>query len=59
MPIKKSYKVGWDFFYDEGAGGPYDSLDDWCRDIHHLVLPLIIMVDMGMSIYFIVELFLI
>jgi hypothetical protein len=50
--------VGWDFFYDEGADGPYDSLDDWCRDIHHLVIPLIIMVDIGMSIYFIVELFL-
>ena len=45
----------WHFFYDENDEEPYQSLNDWCKEIKHLVYPLIIMVLLGVLLYIYVK----
>ncbi len=33
-----------DFFHDKAEGKPYQSFEDWCQEIKHLILPLLIMI---------------
>ncbi|WP_343788234.1 hypothetical protein [Wandonia haliotis] len=41
----------WNFFYDEGTGEPYHSFQDWYREIRYLVIPTLLMIVAGASIY--------
>ncbi|MFD2033805.1 hypothetical protein ACFSKL_03330 [Belliella marina] len=45
----------WDFFYDEDKGKPYESIQDWYKDIKHLIvsIPIAIgiMVVLGIAVY--------
>ena len=41
----------WDFFYDEGLGKPYESMNDWYKEIKHLIIPTIVMVILGTAVY--------
>jgi hypothetical protein len=44
----------WDFFYDESEDKPYESIQDWYKDIKHLITPTIVMIVLGIavSLYF-------
>ena len=39
------------FFYDEGDNKPYESIQDWYKDIKHLIIPTIILVVLGIAAY--------
>lgn len=41
----------WDFFYDEGQGKPYESIQDWYKDIKYLIIPTITIVVLGIAVY--------
>ncbi|MCB0629963.1 MAG: hypothetical protein R2824_27440 [Saprospiraceae bacterium] len=47
----------WDFFYDVDEGKPYESIDDWHRDISYLIRPGIIVLALGTAIYIYVRFF--
>lgn len=39
------------FLYDEDDTEPYESIQDWYKDIRHLIMPTIIMVVLGIATY--------
>lgn len=41
----------WDFFYDENKGKPYQSLQDWFKEIKHLKYPSLIVLLLGMLFF--------
>lgn len=42
----------WNFFYDEDKGIPYESIQDWYKDIKHMIIPTIVTVALGIVFYF-------
>ncbi len=51
LTIKKIIQMKWDFFYDEGQGKAYESTNDWYKEIRYLMIPSIIMVVLGITLY--------
>ncbi|WPR75944.1 hypothetical protein [Algoriphagus sp. NG3] len=41
----------WDFFYDEDDSKPYESFEDWYKDIKYLIVPTILMLVSGAAVY--------
>lgn len=41
----------WDFFYDEGNSKPYESIQDWYKEIRHLIIPIVILLVLGIAVY--------
>lgn len=42
----------WDFLKDEVEGKPYESIEEWHKDIKHLITPALVMVTLGTALYF-------
>lgn len=41
----------WDFFYDEDEDIPYESIQDWYKDIKYSIITTVIMVVVGVTVY--------
>ncbi|MFH4965669.1 hypothetical protein V8G69_11770 [Gaetbulibacter sp. M235] len=39
------------FFYDEGDSKTYESIQDWHKEIEHLIVPSIVMVILGIVVF--------
>ncbi|AXP82676.1 hypothetical protein CJ739_3614 [Mariniflexile rhizosphaerae] len=47
--------MNWHFFHDKNNEEPYQSLNDWFKEIKHLVYPFIIMVLLGVLFFIYVK----